>query len=116
MIQHRLSSHRRLGFPQHSFRRISMRHDNTLSERGGEPKDTLVVPFDRYEILGELGCGGMGAVYLATERMPSGATRHVALKVIRNDVPNAPKLQAMFSSEANLLVEANHPHVVNVYA
>jgi len=90
--------------------------DTTMVLTHSVIKPSITVPFDRYEIVGELGRGGMGAVYLAAERMPSGASRYVALKVIRTDAPDASHLRDMFLAEANLLVELNDPHVVNVCA
>jgi hypothetical protein len=64
-----------------------------------------------YQILGELGRGGMGVVYKA--RQP-GLGRLVALKMIRGG-PNRPELQARLRGEAEALARLKHPQIVQVY-
>lgn len=65
-----------------------------------------------YQILRELGRGGMGVVYLATAADGS----QVALKTITPAVtPSASQLQR-FLREANILQQLRHPHIVSFRA
>ncbi|XXT19361.1 serine/threonine-protein kinase [Sorangium sp. So ce429] len=71
--------------------------------------------FGRYEVVGELSSGGMGAVYLARQKGPGGFGREVALKVMLPDlarkVPNAAR---MFVEEMRVLASINHNNVVRI--
>jgi len=63
----------------------------------------------QYEIVEELGRGGMGVVYLARQE---GLQRLVALKVLASmDAEFAARLRR----EAQVLSELHHPHIVSVY-
>lgn len=66
---------------------------------------------NRYEILREIGRGGMGVVYLA--RDPALA-REVAIKVITPALLS-PEAEARFRREARLIAQMDHPGIVGVY-
>ncbi len=66
---------------------------------------------DRFRVLGHLGGGGMGEVYLA-EQVSLG--RRVALKVLRREVGQQPGMSERFRREARLLSSVEHPAVVRV--
>jgi serine/threonine-protein kinase len=66
-----------------------------------------------YEILGELGRGGMGAVYKARQ---IGTDRLVALKVIRAGQYAGEADRERFGREARAVARLVHPNVVQVYA
>jgi serine/threonine protein kinase len=66
---------------------------------------------DRFRVLGHLGGGGMGEVYLA-EQVSLG--RRVALKVLRREVGQQPGMSERFKREARLLSSVEHPAVVRV--
>jgi tetratricopeptide (TPR) repeat protein/predicted Ser/Thr protein kinase len=72
------------------------------------PTPERVGPF---RILGELGRGGMGVVYLAEQDRPR---RRVALKVLRPG-PAGRSLRRRFEHEANLLAQLRHPGIAQVY-
>src|SRR3954462_7522685 len=65
---------------------------------------TLLGP---YEILGQLGAGGMGQVYRARDVK---LDRPVAIKVLRDDWAHDPEWLARFEREARLLAALNHPN------
>ena len=65
-----------------------------------------------YEIREQLGEGGMGAVYRASD---SRLKRDVAIKVIRQDLAADADRAARFEREARLLASLNHPHIAVVH-
>ncbi len=66
-----------------------------------------------YEILEELGRGGMGVVYLATQR---GLNRLVAIKMIGPEYAGSSRALDRFRLEAEAIARLQHPHVVAVLA
>ncbi|MCR9243599.1 MAG: serine/threonine-protein kinase [bacterium] len=72
---------------------------------------TLPERIGRYEILGSLGTGGMGAVYRARQSNP---TREVALKVVRPGMMS-PGIARRFRNEAELLGRLSHPGIAQVF-
>jgi Tol biopolymer transport system component/tRNA A-37 threonylcarbamoyl transferase component Bud32 len=65
-----------------------------------------------YEIVSQLGAGGMGEVYRARD---SKLKREVAIKVLPADVANDRERLARFQREAEVLASLNHPHIAHVY-
>lgn len=66
-----------------------------------------------YQILRELGRGGMGRVLLARDTATGG--RPVALKVLIADTTHRPLLEARFQREINNLAKLRHPGIVTVF-
>lgn len=66
----------------------------------------------RYEILNELGRGGMGIVYKARDTM---LDRVVALKVLPPALRSHPQALQNFLREAKSAAAMNHPNIVTVY-
>jgi serine/threonine protein kinase len=65
-----------------------------------------------YEIVGELGRGGMGIVY---EALQPGLQRTVAIKMILNGTEAGPKDLARFRAEAAAIARLQHPNIVQIY-
>jgi serine/threonine protein kinase len=65
-----------------------------------------------YEILGELGHGGMGIVYQARQKS---LDRVVALKVLRSAATLGPSERARFRNEAEAVARLQHPNIVQVH-
>jgi TolB-like protein len=65
-----------------------------------------------YEILAELGRGGMGEVYRARDPRLG---RDVALKIIASAASGDPEALHRFEREARTLASISHPHIVPIY-
>jgi WD40 repeat protein/serine/threonine protein kinase len=66
----------------------------------------------RFTILGELGHGGFGIVYLAHD---PALGREVALKVPRTEVLASPELMQRLLREARLAARLDHPNIVPIF-
>jgi len=73
---------------------------------------TLGERFAGYRIVGEIGAGGMGQVYLVEHpRLP----RREALKILRADISADEGFRQRFIREADSVAALEHPHIVTVY-
>jgi len=84
-------------------------------EVGTQTIDTVAAAvgddFGRYHILGPLGEGGMGTVYLAEQREP--IRRRVALKVVKLGMDTSQVL-ARFANERQALAIMDHPNIARI--
>lgn len=69
----------------------------------------------RYRIIGELGQGGMGAIYLGRADGLGGFERLVAIKTIHRHLSGERQFIDMFLDEARIAASIRHPHVVSVF-
>lgn len=67
---------------------------------------------EKYELLDELGHGGMATVYRARDTR---LDRLVALKVLHPHLRTAPEARTRFTREARSVAKLRHPHILEVY-
>ena len=65
-----------------------------------------------YDIVGELGRGGMGVVLKGFE---AALNRHVAIKVLSEALAHDPSVVERFFREARAMAALNDPHIIQVY-
>ena len=80
----------------------------TVSLQEGSPP----IDFGQYELLEQIGHGGMGVVYKARQGR---LKRLVAIKMIRSGAHGTASERARFAVECEALARLQHPHVVQVH-
>jgi WD40 repeat protein len=83
-----------------------------VADAPGGPAGGLPEHVAGYRVLGELGRGGMGVVYKASQERPR---RFVALKMILAGSHAGPDRRARLLAEADAIARLNHPHIVQIY-
>lgn len=68
--------------------------------------------FNNYQLIEQLGEGGMGAVFKALD---CNLQRHVALKILKRECSANAEEQAKLEQEARITASINHPHVVKIF-
>ncbi len=67
---------------------------------------------ERYEILEQIGVGGMALVYKARCRL---LDRIVAIKILKNEFANDDEFVGKFKRESQAAASLSHPNIVNIY-
>ena len=83
-----------------------------VETEGLEETASLGLP-DRYEVLGKIARGGMGAVYQARDK-ENGMT--VAIKLMAQDLLHDSAARKRFEQEAAHLASLDHPYIISVYS
>jgi len=73
-----------------------------------QPEDQLA----HYRVVGPLGSGGMGEVYLAQDQT---LERNVALKVLPQELTRSEERVRRFVQEAKSASSLNHPNIITIY-
>src|SRR5690348_6139400 len=79
---------------------------------GDVSTDQMVPRLGRFELLGQIGRGGMGTVWLARDVR---LDRRVALKLLPTDLVDDEHAVARFRREAQALAKVSHPGIVQVH-
>lgn len=86
----------------------------TLSQSSSEQTKSRIQPSDApdYELLSQIGQGGMGVVYAARQ---SSIARKVAVKMLKSSEKAGADQRDKFISEAVVTGELDHPNIVPIY-
>src|SRR5262249_31346367 len=100
-----------------AVRALRQAHDDRSATRTPDPEAVpAMLPAPRqvgdYDILAEVGRGGMGVVYQARHR---GLHRLAALKMVLAGEFASPTQEMRFRLEADLAARVQHPNIVQVY-
>ena len=71
--------------------------------------------FGRYELVEQIGTGGMAEVYLAKSIGAEGLEKDLVIKKILPEYAENDRFVDMFISEADIAVGLNHPNIVQIY-
>lgn len=77
------------------------------------PKDNILFNIGTYQVYRSIGKGGMGEVFLAFDTT---CGRKLALKKIRPDLSDHPKIHNRFRTEARITSQLAHPAIIPIYA
>ncbi len=95
-------------------KKVALQKAAEAMNKGGKTTSvpTQFVNDHRYEILAEIGRGGMGLVFKARDRR---LNRVVALKRLPENLREHPKAVKLFLNEAQAAARLNHPNLVTVH-
>lgn len=77
------------------------------------PPPTEELLSNRYQLLENIGKGGMGEVFLAFDTL---CGRRIALKKIRSDLLEHPQIRHRFLKEAHITCQLTHPAIIPIYS
>ncbi len=100
-------------FPEYADPLGLFREADQIVEDGIAPSGRSTKRLDGYDLLQEIGRGGMGIVYRARER---NLDRVVAIKRIRKGALADDEAVRRFLKEARAVSRLNHPNIVHIYS
>src|SRR4051794_27848736 len=83
--------------------------------RAGPPssrRTPVIRMLGRYELLEQVGSGGMAVVYRGRD---TALDREVAVKLLHPHLAAAPESRARFSREARVVARLSHPGIVEIF-
>ncbi len=83
-----------------------------MDEIEAVPPQDIPSRLNHFEVVSEIGSGGMGTVYLARD---TSLDREVALKVLSPSVMSDPAAVDRFIREARAQAQINHPNITQIY-
>ncbi len=105
-------------YPNLTTRIETLRKKLSTEGTSGDPAETVVDPVraaesgSRYDILEQIGRGGMGVVFKARDRRLG---RLVALKQLPENLRDHPTAARLFLREARAAAALNHPNIVTLF-
>jgi hypothetical protein len=99
-------------FPEYEVQLQHFREADDIVEGATTPSGRSIAQIGGYELLDEVGRGGMGVVYRARERH---LDRVVAIKRIRGGAFADDDAIPRFLKEAKAVSRLNHPNIVHIY-
>lgn len=73
------------------------------------------IPIGPYTLLRKLARGGMAEIFLARKSGPEGFARDLVVKRMLPHLTANPELSNLFTDEARIAAQMNHPNVVHIY-
>jgi WD40 repeat protein/predicted Ser/Thr protein kinase len=107
-----MATHRGPANPDEPAEGMANRDLPTLSGPSGPPAPAPPI-VEGYEVLAEIGRGGMGVVYKARQLATGG--RLVALKVMLGEPFTTASQLRRFHREVEIAAELHHPHIAEIY-
>jgi len=80
---------------------------------GSNGQEPLPQSLSSHRILGEIGAGGMGRVFLAQDE---GLNRKIAIKVLNERFSKEAAVRSRFMEEARALAQISHPNIVAIHS
>jgi serine/threonine protein kinase len=80
-----------------------------------DPAPSIGDTIGRYHIIGVLGDGHLGRLYLAEQRGIGGTSQTVALRIIRPELARSPRFGPCFTEAASIAARSEHPNVVGIF-
>jgi len=93
---------------------MSLRGLDGTADDSGQLRATKPHRLGKYRFIAGIGRGGMADVYLAVMEGPSGFSKLIAVKVLRQQFAEQMEGREMFLNEARLASRLSHPNVVSV--
>ncbi|BBM88061.1 serine/threonine-protein kinase [Candidatus Uabimicrobium amorphum] len=96
----------------HTRQGLNETHANSTSTVQEEPSKSIVKTIGKYEIISELGRGGMGVVYKVKQ---PGINRVLVLKTLLSNISSDPVSVKRFHKEAQMISALQHPNIIPIY-